>query len=329
MITDIPQSIPSKPVRLMDQYRAYMRALNLSYRTEQAYVHWAIRYIRFHNKRHPNELGGLEIEQFLSHLAVELNVAVNTQRTALNALMFFYNKFLAKPIEGVQPVRAQKHRRIPVVFSPAEVSKLIACLEMPYKLLAQLTYGSGLRVSECLSLRVKDVEFFAKQIIVRSGKGGKDRRTLLPESLIVPLQQQIEVVKHLLSLDKANGVGDVYLPHRLAQKFPSAGGSLAWQYLFPANDTAVDPRSGVVRRHHIYDGTLQRKVKEAMKLAGIHKHASCHTFRHSFATQLLSSGYDIRTVQELLGHSDVKTTEIYTHVLNKGGSWVRSPLDLN
>jgi integron integrase len=327
MIVDIPVPVPERPVRLVDQYRVFIRGLNMSYRTEQAYVHWLLRFIRFHNKKHPSTLGVSEIEQFLSNMAVQLNVAVNTQRTALNALMFFYNKFLQTPITGLQPIRARKYRRIPVVFSPQEATALIANLQHPYKLAAQLMYGSGLRVSECLRLRVKDVDFSSNQIIIRLGKGGKDRRTMLPQSLIEVLKQQINIVEHTLALDKSNGVGDVYLPNRLAQKYPYAGSSLAWQFLFPSTTTAIDPRSGILRRHHLYDGTLQRKVKDALSIARIHKQASCHTFRHSFATQLLQAGYDIRTVQELLGHSDVKTTEIYTHVLNKGGICVRSPLD--
>lgn len=328
MITDIPIIIPEKPIRLIDQYRSFIRSLNMSYRTEQAYVHWLLRYVRFHQKRHPATMGAAELEQFLTHLAVQLNVAINTQRTALNALMFFYNKFLSTPITGLAPIRAKKHRRIPVVFSPQEARAIIEHLSHPYKLAAQLMYGAGLRISECLSLRVKDIDFSSLQIVVRSGKGGKDRRSMLPESLVEPLRKQIGIVECMLAMDKAVGIGDVYMPNRLAEKYPRAGSSLAWQFIFPSVSTAIDPRSGIERRHHLYDGTLQRKVKDALMLARIHKHASCHTFRHSFATQLLSAGYDIRTVQELLGHSDVKTTEIYTHVLNKGGLCVRSPLDL-
>lgn len=272
-------------------------------------------------------MGADEVEQFLSFLAVQQNSAINTQRTALNALVFFYNKFLKSPIEGVSPVRAKKHRRTPFVFSPDEARVIINQLAPPYRLAVQLMYGCGLRISECLRLRVKDIDFSLQQIIVRSGKGGKDRRTMLPKILTADLQAQILIVEHLLAIDKANGVGDVYLPNRLAQKYPYAGSSISWQYLFPSTTTARDPRSDVIRRHHLYEGTLQRKVKDALNAAGIHKQASCHTFRHSFATQLLQAGYDIRTVQELLGHSDVKTTEIYTHVLNKGGICVRSPLD--
>lgn len=327
MIQDVPPAIPEKPVRLLDQYRAYIRALNMSYKTEQAYVHWLLRYIRFHGRLHPDTLGASEIESFLSDLAVNKNSAINTQRTALNALIFFYSRFLNRPIEGINPVKAKKQRRIPVVFSAEEARRIFDYLDGPYKLAGQLMYGSGLRVSECLRLRVKDIEFSAQQIIVRDGKGGKDRRTLLPQSLHSALKAQIELVRQLLLFDQANGIDGVYLPNRLAKKYPSAAHSLAWQFLFPSTVTSKDPRENAVRRHHLYEGSLQRKVKDALTCLGIHKHASCHTFRHSFATHLLMAGYDIRTVQELLGHSDVKTTEIYTHVLNKGGSWVNSPLD--
>lgn len=224
----------------------------MSYRTEQAYVHWLLRFIRFHNKQHPSNLGVVEIEVFLSHLAVQLNVAINTQRTALNALVFFYNRFLNKPIEGLQPVHAKKHRRIPVVFSPAEAQAIFTQMEQPYRLAAQLMYGAGLRISECLSLRVKDVDFSIQQICVRSGKGGKDRRTILPLSLVPALQQQIELVARTLELDRAKGVGDVFMPHRLAQKYPQAGSLLAWQFLFSSVATAIDPRADVERRHHLY-----------------------------------------------------------------------------
>lgn len=327
MVDDIPVPLPVQPVRLVDRFRYFMRSLNMSYRTEQAYVHWLLRYIRFHSRRHPDSMGAVELEAFLSHLAVNLNSAINTQRIALNALIFFYNKFLDKKIEGVSPVRATKHRRVPVVFSHDEAACIIQLLEPPYKLAVQLMYGSGLRVNECLRLRVKDVDFTGNQLIVRLGKGGKDRRTILPQSLIGNLRQQIVAVKKLHDFDTAEGFGEVYMPNRLAEKYPRQARSLTWQFLFPSVSRALDPRSGVVRRHHLYDGTLQRKVKEALGEAKIFKQASCHTFRHSFATQLLAAGYDIRTVQELLGHSDVKTTEIYTHVLNKGGLGVRSPLD--
>jgi integron integrase len=327
MVDDIPVPLPAQPVRLVDRFRFFMRSLNMSYRTEQAYVHWLLRFIRFHNRKHPDSMGAVELEAFLSHLAVNLNSAINTQRTALNALIFFYNKFLDRHIEGLAPIRATKHRRVPVVFSHEEATRIIQLLEQPYRLAAQLMYGAGLRVNECLRLRVKDVDFSGNQLIVRAGKGGKDRRTILPQSLIGALRQQISIVQKLHELDITEGFGEVYMPHRLAEKYPQQARSLTWQFLFPSGCRAEDPRSGMIRRHHLYDGTLQRKVKEALKESGIFKHASCHTFRHSFATQLLVAGYDIRTVQELLGHSDVKTTEIYTHVLNKGGLGVRSPLD--
>lgn len=328
MVDDIPVPLPDRPVRLMDQFRYFMRSLNMSYRTEQAYVHWLLRFIRFHHRRHPKEMGAGELERFLSHLAVDLNSAINTQRTALNALIFFYSRFLQMPIEGLAPVRATKSRRVPVVFSHDEALRVIAALEQPYKLAVQLMYGSGLRINECLGLRVKDIDFSGNQLIVRAGKGGKDRRTVLPQSLLSDLHRQITIVEKLHALDLAEGFGEVYMPHRLAQKYPAQARALSWQFVFPSAVRSEDPRAKVIRRHHLYDGTLQRKVKEALVAAKIHKHASCHTFGHSFATQLLVAGYDIRTVQELLGHSDVKTTEIYTHVLNRGGLGVRSPVDI-
>jgi integron integrase len=328
MVDDIPIPLPAKPIRLIDRYRFFMRSQNMSYRTEKAYVHWLLRYIRFHDRKHPDSMGAPELESFLSHLAVNLNSSINTQRTALNALIFFYNKFSERNMEGVTPVRATKHRRVPVVFSHDEATRIIQHLNQPFKLAAQLMYGSGLRVNECLRLRVKDIDFSGNQIIVRAGKGGKDRRTVLPESLITDLRQQICVVQKVHELDITEGFGEVYMPNRLAEKYPQQARSITWQFLFPSITRSKDPRSDAIRRHHLYDGTLQRRIKEALVEAKIYKHASCHTFRHSFATQILSAGYDIRTVQELLGHSDVKTTEIYTHVLNKGGMGVRSPLDM-
>ncbi len=326
-INDIPPKIPSSPVRFMDQVRASIRVRNLAYKTEKTYCLWIKRYIRYHRMQHPKDMGPAHVEQFLHHLAVVENVNVNTQRTALNALAFLYNRFLEMPLGQLQITTAKSKRRVPVVFSHKEAVTVIQCLKQPWRTIAEIMYGAGLRTGEAVSLRVKDVDFDQKIIIVKFGKGGKDRRTLLPENLIERLREQINSVSQLHQSDLANGCGEVYMPFALAIKYPTAAKSLAWQYLFPSANLSRDPRSDAIRRHHVMDRSLQRNVRKSIELCGIAKHASCHTFRHSFATRLLEQGNDIRTVQELLGHSDVKTTEIYTHVLNRGVLGVRSPLD--
>lgn len=319
--------LPDRPVKFIDRLRAFIRARNLAYKTEKTYIQWVIRFIHFHDKRHPETMGEIEVQNFLNYLVVQQNVAVNTQKTALNALIFLYKRFLKKETFVLQIKYAKRHRRVPVVFSHKEADSVIDNLSGVYQLAAKIMYGSGLRISECLKLRVMDIDFPMSVIIVRGGKGDKDRRTLLPQSLINPLKKQLAYVKNLHEFDIANGNGAVYLPHALARKYPHAERQLKWKYIFPASKIAVDPRTGIHRRHHIMDSTVQRQVKTALRKTDIQKLAGPHTFRHSFATRLLENGYDIRTIQELLGHSDVQTTEIYTHVINRGGRGVVSPID--
>jgi integron integrase len=313
--------------RLLGEMRNLIRRKHYSIRTEQAYLDWAKRYILFHGKRHPAQMGEAQIVAFLNHLAVERNVAASTQNQALNALVFLYTQVLGREAIDLQGVtRAKRPERLPTVFDRGEIDGLFKHLEHPHKLVAALIYGGGLRLLEALRLRIQDIEFERSQIIVRSGKGAKDRVTLLPPPLVNPVRKQMKRAQALHAEDLAAGLGEVYLPYALARKYPNAARQWGWQYLFPADSTAVDPRSGKVRRHHVGESAVQRAVKRAIQAAGIHKHGSCHTLRHSFATHLLEDGYDIRTVQELLGHSDVRTTMIYTHVMNKGPMGVRSPL---
>jgi integron integrase len=315
--------------KLLEQVRHLIRLRRYSIRTEQAYLHWIKQYILFHNKRHPSELGERELTQFLSHLAIDRKVAASTQNQALSALLFLYREVLKQPPDWLDDVeRAKKPAKLPVVLTKQEVRSVLAQLDGSKWLMASLLYGSGLRLMECIRLRVKDVDFGYKQITVRDGKGSKDRVTMLPASLIGPLQRHLARVRLLHDKDLSDGFGRVYLPYALERKYPKANCEWGWQYVFPSSRRSVDPRSGATQRHHVAEDVLQAAVKEAVRAAGISKPASCHTLRHSFATHLLESGYDIRTVQELLGHKDVSTTMIYTHVLNKGGKGVRSPLEL-
>ena len=328
--TDLPTGCPApaQRPRLLDQVRAAIRRLNYSRRTEEAYVHWIKRYIYFHGKRHPAELGETEATAFLSHLATERRVAAATQGQALAALLFLYKQVLGRDLGWLDGMtRAKRPVRLPTVLSVQEVQGLFAELSGTALLMAGLLYGAGLRHFECLRLRVKDVDFNYRQILVREGKGQKDRVTLLPEKFVEPLRAHLEKVRRLHARDLREGYGEVHLPFALARKYPRAGYEWVWQYVFPSKHRSVDPEDGTIRRHHLDDSVLQRAVKEAARAAGIDKRVSCHTLRHSFATHLLHNGYDIRTVQELLGHSDVSTTMIYTHVLNKGGRGVVSPLD--
>ena len=305
-----------------------MRRRNYSRRTEASYWFWIRWFILHHGKRHPAEMGAGEVEDFLSWLATERNIAAATQNQALSALVFLYKQVLGKDLPWFKSmVRAKRPVRLPVVLTMAETQRLLAQLQGVKWLMASLLYGAGLRQTECLMLRVKDVDFAYRQITVRDGKGGKDRATMLPEQVVQPLQTHLGRVRALHRADLAKGHGEVWLPHALARKYPRAGYDWAWQFLFPSKTLSADPESGVIRRHHIFPDTLQRAVKEAAKAAGIAKPVSCHTLRHSFATHLLESGHDIRTVQELLGHVDVSTTMVYTHVLNRGGRGVKSPLD--
>jgi len=315
--------------KLLDQVRNAIRVKHYSLRTEEAYVHWAKAYIFFHHKRHPEQMGEREISQFLTHLAVDKNVAASTQNQALSALLFLYREVLQRPLDKrIQAKRAKRPARLPVVFSKEEVRAILAQLEGTPWLMASLLYGSGLRLMECLRLRVKDVDFGYQQLVVRDGKGHKDRVTPLAHTLKEPLQRHLIRVKTLHEQDLKEGFGQVYLPFALARKYPSAQRAWGWQYVFPSSKRSTDPRSGKLRRHHLSESVLQRAVKGALRKTGIAKQGSCHTLRHSFATHLLEAGYDIRTVQELLGHKDVSTTMIYTHVTRKGGQGVRSPLDV-
>lgn len=315
------------PKKLLDQVIDALRLRHYAYSTEQQYVHWIRRYILFHNKRHPREMGAAEIEAFLTHLAVEGQVAASTQNQALCALLFLYREVLSQPIEHVEVTWAKKPKRLPTVLSQEETRQLLAHLSGRYCLMAQLLYGSGLRLTECLRLRVKDIDFQQQQIIVRDGKGFKDRVTLLPASLKQPLHHHLEAVRLLHQQDLNLGYGEVFLPDALARKYLNAAKEWGWQYVFPSDKLSQDPRSGVTRRHHLDESNLQKAVRRAAKKAGVIKPVGPHTFRHCFATHLLEAGYDIRTVQELLGHKDVKTTMVYTHVMNKGPLGVRSPLD--
>jgi len=317
-----------RPKKLLDQVRDAIRRKHYSIRTEQAYVSWIRRFILFHNKRHPRDMGAPEIEAFLTHLAVERRVAASTQNQALSAILFLYREVLGIELDlPLRSVRAKRPQRLPTVLTHEEALRVITCLSGTHQLMAKLLYGSGLRLMECVRLRVKDLDFDQHVITVRDGKGAKDRITVLPDTLITPLQEHLQRVQLIHQQDLADGYGSVYLPYALDRKYPNASKEWIWQYVFPSDRLSTDPRTGIVRRHHIDPSTLQKAVRKAARLAGIAKHVTCHTFRHSFATRLLENGYDIRTVQELLGHKDVKTTMIYTHVLNRGGIAVRSPLD--
>jgi integron integrase len=314
--------------RLLDVVRNRIRVKHYSFRTETSYLGWIRRFIRFHGGRHPRELGGPEVEQFLSYLATERNVAASTQNQALSAILFLYREALEIDLpwlDGV--VRAKRPARLPVVLSSDEVRRVLAQLEGTHWLAASLLYGAGLRVSECMRLRVKDLDVDYRQITVRDGKGAKDRCTMLPDSVIDPLHWQLKRVRSRFEADRAAGHPGADLPPALERKYPAAPFEWPWQFLFPARSFCRSPYSGHIVRFHVLPDVLQRAVKRAVRAAGITKPASCHTFRHSFPTHLLESGYDIRTVQELLGHSDVSTTMIYTHVLKRGGRGVRSPLD--
>lgn len=320
----------SQPPKLLDQVIAKLRVKHYSLRTEKSYTDWIKRYILHHGKRHPKEMGAKEVEAFLSHLAVARNVSASTQNQAKSALLFLYKEVLAMELPWLDNVtQAKVPKRIPVVLTQQEVQVVLSRLDSgTVWLVASLLYGSGLRLMECLRLRVKDVDLARHEILVREGKGFKDRVTMLPATLVEPLKQHLLKVKSLHDQDLSSGFGEVYMPMALDKKYPSGGKSWSWQYVFPSMKLSIDLRSQKTRRHHTDEKTVQRAVKKAVNLSGITKLATSHTLRHSFATHLLEGGYDIRTVQELLGHSDVSTTMIYTHVLNKGGRGVSSPLDV-
>lgn len=316
------------PQRLMDAVRARLRVQHYSLRTEQAYVGWILRYIRFHRRRHPREMGGAEVAAFLTDLAVNGNVSPSTQNQALSALLFLYRHVVGEQLPWMEDVvRAKRPKRLPVVLAREEVQQVLSLMDGRAWLLASLLYGTGMRLMECLRLRVKDVDMARREIMVRDGKGGKDRRTVLPDSLRQALHQELLRSQALHQQDLAQGFGRVWLPYALARKYPNAATEPAWQYVFPALQRSHDPRDGEMRRHHVDDAMLSRALKQACRKAGIAKPVSVHTLRHCFATHLLEAGHDIRTVQELLGHKDVKTTQIYTHVLGRGAGGLLSPLD--
>ena len=312
----------------LESVRELIRVKHLSYRTEETYLGWIRRFILFHDKRHPQEMGAAEVQAFLTHLAVEGNVAASTQNQAFAALLFLYREVLRRPLDNLESVvRAKLPKRLPEVLTKDEVQRVLAYLRGEEWLVANLLYGAGLRLMEGLRLRVKDLDFGYRQLIVRDGKGAKDRASVLPEKIIEPLKQHLARVELLHAEDLRLGFGEVYLPFALDRKYPNAGKEWIWQYVFPAAKRSIDPRSGKERRHHLSESIIQRAVKNAVGQANVLKKASPHTFRHSFATHLLEVGYDIRTIQELLGHKDVRTTQVYTHVVRRGGLGVRSPLD--
>lgn len=318
----------TQPPKLLDRLRHACRVRHYSLRTEDAYVHWCRRFILFHDKRHPAEMGPAEINAFLTHLAVDGHVAASTQNQAFSAILFLYRSVLeVEPGRIAGVVRAVRPKRLPVVLTRDEVTRVMAELADPYRLVAQLLYGSGLRLLESLCLRVQDVDFTRHEILVRHGKGGKDRRTVLPRSLDAPLQAHLTGVRGRHAAELAKGRGHVRLPDAFDRKAPSASTDWRWQWIFPSATISTDPRTGWHGRHHLHEGTVSREITQAGRRAQLGKRPTAHSLRHSFATHLLEGGYDIRTVQELLGHANVETTMIYTHVLNQGGRGVVSPLD--
>jgi integron integrase len=324
-----PASSPPQPKKLLEQMSDILRTKQYSARTEKTYLEWVRLYILFHNKRHPREMGAPEINAFITHLVTQKNISASTQNQALSAVLFLYRHVLKLELDQnlLGAIRPTRSHNIPTVLDKSEVKAILAEMTGVYRLMAQILYGSGLRLMECLRLRVKDIDFNNHQIVVRDGKGADDRVTTLPATLIPGLREQIQRVRTLHQQDLADGFGTVYLPFALARKYPHANREFAWQYLFPANDLSIDPQTGIQQRHHLHETSLQKAVKSAAKLAYIDKLVTPHTFRHSFATHLLQNGYDVRTVQELLGHKDLKTTMIYTHVLQNGPLGVHSPLD--
>jgi len=324
---DIRPQLNAQPTRFIDQLRSTIRQRGLSYATEKTYVHWVLRFIRFHQKRHPESMGSAEVEEFLGDLAERRRCATATQRLALNALVFLYRKHLRVELGKLRFRYARRQRRMPTVFTHTEAEAVIRELSGVYQLIGALLYGSGLRVNEALRLRIKDLDFGSKQLTVRDGKGGGERFTLLPRGLMRNLNEQILCTENLHSYDTAQGYGEVFLPDALATKYPSAARSIEWQFLFPANRISTDPVSGMLRRHHRHSSTVQRAVKKAIRAIGIRRKASCHTFRHSFATRLIETGYDIKLVQSLLGHRDIRTTEIYLHVVRNRSDAIVSPVD--
>jgi integron integrase len=324
-----PSESISKGKKLLDQYSEFLRNRHYSLRTEKTYIGWVRQYILFHNKRHPREMGVAEINDFITYLVNQKSVSASTQNQAISAILFLYRNVLQIELDekALVSIRPTRPKRIPTVLSRDEAKKVIAQMDGIYKIMTQIMYGSGLRLMEVMRLRVKDLDFANRQIIVRDGKGENDRVTMFPDVLLEPLRSHLRQVKAQHEMDLKLGFGNVYLPYALERKYPNAGREFAWQYVFPAPNLSIDPVSGIQQRHHWNESALQKAVKQAARLARIDKPVTPHAFRHSFATHLLENGYDIRTVQELLGHKDVKTTMIYTHVLNRGGLAVKSPLD--
>ena len=322
------ENLPKQEPKLLDQVRGKIRLKHYSIRTEQAYTDWIKRFILHFGKKHPCDMGAAEVEQFLTHLAVNGRVSASTQNQAKCALLFLYKEVLAIELPWLDNVeQAKVPKRLPVVLNRDEIQAILSRLTGTQWLIASLLYGTGMRIMECLRLRVQDVDIKRSEILIRNGKGAKDRVTMLPRSLVAPLQAHLLKVRELHETDLTQGFGAVFMPFALERKYPAAAKEWIWQYVFPAAKLSTDPRTNIVRRHHVLEQSIQRAVKQAVRDAGLTKAATPHTFRHSFATHLLEGGYDIRTVQELLGHSDVSTTMIYTHVLNKGGRGVLSPLD--
>jgi integron integrase len=320
---------PAPNLKLMDQVKQVLRYHHYAYKTEKTYCDWILRYIKYHGSQtHPKNMGKKEIDDFLSYLVLKKNVSAATQRVALNAIVFLYRSVLDKSIDNdIEPVRARKKIRLPVVLTQNEIIMVLARMKGIHRLMVNLLYGSGLRLMECVRLRIKDIDFDGNKIHVISGKGDKDRLTILPKTIFDELQNQIKIVKEIHDLDIVNGFGDVYLPHALSVKYPAAVKEFKWQYVFPSKKLSIDPRSNIMRRHHVLESGLQKAVKTAVNNAGVNKPAGCHTFRHSFATHLLENGENIRVIQKLMGHSDLKTTEIYTHVMQKNLDSTISPLD--
>jgi integron integrase len=324
----MPAAQSPKQPKLLDRVRHACRVRHFSIRTEAAYHDWVERFIRFHGIRHPNTMAEPEVNAFLTHLAVERSVSASTQNQALSALLFLYDVVLARPLDQLSVIRADRPRRLPVVLSREEVRQVLGELKGVHRLIGLILYGSGVRLMECLRLRVKDVDFTLNQIVVREGKGDKDRRTVFPDVVKAEMREHLEGIRALHAKDLAEGFGEVFLPHALAVKYPEMAKEWCWQYVFPSRVRSVDPRSKTERRHHLNETTVSREVTAAIRRAKVLRPATAHTLRHSFATHLLESGQDIRTVQELLGHESVETTMIYTHVLGRGGRGVRSPLDV-
>lgn len=324
---DIRHAIPARSGRFMHQVRQDLRDKGYAYQTEKTYLHWIRRFVLFHDKRHPARMGEVQVNAFLSHLGSQRHCSPGTQRIALNALVYLYRKFLKVELQQLDFEKSRQRRRLPVVLSHREVQSILDRLSGKYWLMVSLLYGAGLRQNELVNLRVKDLDFELGTLTVRSGKGDKDRTTLLPRSVEKRLREQIAEVVKLHKRDVEDGFGEVYLPYALARKYPGAARETGWQFLFPSTTIGACPRTGVLRRHHLHHTALRKQVTRARREAGITKHVKCHTFRHSFATRLLQQGYDIRTIQKLLGHSDLRTTEIYTHVLGRGAMGVISPVD--